>query len=185
MRKPLCLDQTSGHRISIDPGISGTGIAIWKELDWEKRKVPVFVKNLYPKNVRSTKQAWLARVSSIMEQLDGLFNEWGPIRGVYSEFPELMEGTRGRAASVSKNNLGYKEPGDILKMLFLVGAIGELCRIYGCSFTYYLPSDWKGNLPKDVVESRVKLRIPRIVDFDIASHCWDACGIGLFAKGFL
>lgn len=174
-----------GHRLSIDPGISGMGIACWDELSWGKRIPPVWVRNIYPKRYRKYPESWETRISVIMFQLDEIFNENYPINHVYMEFPEKENSVRGNAAIVSKVRDGTKEPGDIFKLMYLCGAIGELCRIYDVLITLYLPSEWKGQLSKSIVEDRIKLRIPSVVELQPVSHSWDAIGIGLNAKGFM
>jgi len=52
---------------------------------------------------------------------------------------------------------------------------------------YVYPSQWKGNLPKDIHRKRIQKALTwselRVVDFSGTHDMWDAIGIGLFATG--
>jgi hypothetical protein len=168
-----------GYRLSIDPGVSGTGVSCWSEKDWEKRVNPVWVRNVYATS-KASKAGWVAKTYSVLSQLDELLNEATPVVRVYSEFPLVFGGVIGNAASASKGS----EPGDVLKLAFMVGSIAELCRIYEIPFDYYTPTQWLGQLNKEIVQKRIRDRLPTIETLKPVSHGWDSVGLGLFAKGF-
>lgn len=173
--------KTIGTRISIDPGISGTGVAVWSESEWKEKVCPIDVRNIYGKKTED----WLGKMRSILAQLEEIIDQHEPVRKLYIEFPEKMDSLKGNAAVVSKVRGGLKEPGDVFKLTYLVGAVAELCRSNDVGFRYYLPSEWKGQIGKSIVEQRIKMRIPNIVDLNPKSHSFDAIGIGLHAKGFM
>lgn len=96
------------------------------------------------------------------------------VRVVYCEMPILFEGEFGHAV-VAK--------GDLQKLTALVGAFLGVCSIHGIRFKPILVNEWKGQMPKPVVNRRIRA----ILGVDTKAYKrdeWDAVGVGLFAKGF-
>lgn len=95
---------------------------------------------------------------------------------VYCEFPEFFQDARGHAAMVN---------GSALKLTYNVGQIAMVAMDCNCKFQTFAPTTWKGQLPKDAVEQRIRRYLGEDVckRLGLRSHAWDAVGIGLFAKG--
>lgn len=160
-----------GYRYSLDPGISGTGVAIWKDSEWKDRAaLPVLTENLYP-SARCTD--WTERAETIGRKLLELFNRYPPLF-VYCEFPEFQDSAKGYAVATK---------GDLQKLTFIVGFFAAMAWEKRAAFVPYKVSVWKGQLPKPVVISRIIERIPGISEMKVSSHSFDAIGVGLYAKG--
>lgn len=161
--------------LSVDPGLTGTGYAVWSasaEL-WRLSRKPTRVGVITP----PAKLEAMAKLRYLVERLSGLMaNE--DINRVACELPEFWAGAFGRAVAAR---------GDLVKLSLVVGAVAALAVERRAVFTTVPVRDWKGNLPKDVVERRIRRRIGDGVceQLGIKSHAWDAVGIGLYVKGML
>jgi hypothetical protein len=73
--------------------------------------------------------------------------------------------------------------GDTLKLAFLVGCYSIALRKRDIDVHLVIPQRWKGQLPKDVVISRVRRELGDELcqQMNIRSHAWDAVGLGLWA----
>jgi hypothetical protein len=71
--------------------------------------------------------------------------------------------------------------GDLQHTLVFIGMVAYHCE----GIVLVKPSEWKGQLPKSVVERRLRVTLGNSVcrDLGIESHAWDAIGIGLWARG--
>lgn len=157
----------AGKVFSIDPGLSGTGWAYW--LDGVLLEVGIV-------HDKAKDDVLAARCAGIAEQFIGYI---GPMRSpdvdVFIEMPQAMANAKGIAA----------QAGAVYKLTFLVGYLARA--VYPCEVTVVQPIEWKGQLPKDVVQRRVEriLGVKTCRALNIRSHVWDAVGIGLWAHGRL
>jgi hypothetical protein len=142
----------------VDPGISGTGVALFKATSLVK------VYNLYPLFPRAD---WPSKAQSITQQV-GQSLVFYDIAKVYIEWPSQFSGMKGLAAANSN---------DILKLCALIGRLSELFLSWGSEVILVPVQMWKGQLPKDVVAERVHAYFKRN---DFKSHAVDAAGIGKF-----
>ena len=149
-------------RLTVDPGISGTGWALWND-QWG------FVKadNIFARK----RDNWVDAALEIEYELKKVIAKnhvtWGAI-----EFPKYFD-------SVGGNMIAKR--GDLLKLTFLVGMLYssfEECQIVPVN-------TWKGNLQKEVVIGRIGNRLSQETCMKLDKHMWDAVGIGLFLKGEL
>lgn len=155
--------------LSIDPGLGGTGWAYWGD-----RSAPAVVGI-----VRDTARDDLLSVRC-HELCDKL---WTAIpsrrfRSIVIELPQHMASAAGIAA----------QAGAVYKLAFLVGAMSLFFTISTYGTVYVVnPADWKGQLPKNIVQQRIQARLGMRVcqRLNIRSHAWDAVGIGLWAVGRL
>lgn len=120
-------------------------------------------------------EALLAAVRTKLAQKLGPLNP----RAFFVEWPQIRSGAVGHAAAVR---------GDVSALAYCCGAMCEMMRALGprteCAL---LPvSEWKGQLPKAVVNKRIARAIGTEdkcgESFD--SHAWDAVGVGLVGKGY-
>lgn len=149
-----------GIKITIDPGSTGSGYAVWdsrwkllrngiilpdKDAEWEEGAYQVVAK--------------IAEVSGRNCCSEG-----------YIEYPAFYQ---------AHGACGVANSGALVKLAWFVGLVcGSL------PFPPHLVTvgSWKGQLPKKVVEKRIKRILPGV---KATSHDWDAIGIGLFIKGDL
>ena len=96
---------------------------------------------------------------------------------VYAELPQFMEAGKGLAAA---------RDGDLVKLTTVFGAVmGKLCNNQSSIFCPVPIMEWKGNMPKDILEPRIRAKLPKWRPKTDKSHEMDAVGIGLFVKGHL
>jgi len=153
--------------LSIDPGLTGTGWALW---------VPPFKRPCLLGVIKTGKGEWWDRAQSIADQI---VEHCDTHTRVVAEFTEY------HAAVTS--SMGWKT-GDLQRLTFLCGAIAG--RVYPRKFLPVTASGWKGQLPKDVAAKRIEAIIGRKACQRLGlpeikrrsdTHAWDAVGIGLWA----
>lgn len=143
--------------MTVDPGTSGSGYAIW-DSSW----------NLKCHGVVTPKAGtWDSKKSIICAKLLAIASRYGVCK-TWVEEPQKFGGVHGNMVAAS---------GDLVKLSMFVGYFEGYIGI-PCERVRVL--DWKGQLPKRVVEGRIKILIPGI---QAKSHAWDAIGIGLYIKG--
>lgn len=167
--------------IGVDPGLSGTGWALWTR-DRVRRgfdAVPAACGIV----TSSRRLAWRDKIAAIEHTfVSGIIDitRWGTTT-VFVEMPEWQ----GSAKSAMTWTTG-----DMQKLTYLVGYLDGCAQLWAEEFVPVPVSVWKGQLPKDVVQRRIE----KIVGLDhcralkIKSHAWDAVGIGLYGmkmKGWL
>jgi len=146
------------RRITIDPGVNGTGYAIWDKR-WKLISYGI---------IRGKSKNWEKRMVEISKRLKTLVGKCRVTTG-YIEKPKKFQGVFGGMVA---------DRGDLVKLSMFVGF---------CSGFLMIPMEtvevikWKGQLPKDIVEKRVKKLLPEAED--AKSHAIDAIGIGLYLSG--
>jgi Holliday junction resolvasome RuvABC endonuclease subunit len=159
------------ERLSVDPGLTGTGLAFWRDRDWKKQVPPVHVQNL----TVGYKGEWYERASRLSGEFHAVVAPRKIVR-VYIEWPIFFQGSvKGHSATVK---------GDIYKLCYLIGCYGEVCASLDIPLELVNVGVWNGQLSKEVVWEWVKRRIPDVVKLNPESHSRDAIGIGLYKKGF-
>lgn len=156
--------------MAIDPGLTGTGVAIWKE-----KKIPVLADVINSRGALSND--WIDRVSAIAQRVADLAMEY-QVREIVCEMMEMHQSARAQM---------MWKAGDFQRTLFLIGAIYGMTEPYVVDFTVTPPSEWKGQLPKSVTINRVKKVLgPNVcIRLGIEKHAWDAVGIGLWHQGYI
>lgn len=146
---------------SVDPGLRGTSVAIWE------RSKPKLISCRRYTLAASTRLQFVRRCEMIAQfvareiQTCDLF-------GI--EYP---------AAMYSAKALAVMGRGDLVKLAFLVGYIAS--RVGGTMPILLIPvRDWKGQLPKHVIEHHVRRILGRKRTKDLVRDDWDAIGIGLY-----
>jgi Holliday junction resolvasome RuvABC endonuclease subunit len=157
--------------ITLDPGISGTGIAVWSSKKWKEQLVnPVHCENLYPKE----KKDFVVKTNSLLRKIENLFEIYD-IKELWCEMPEFFDDAGGHMAA---------KKGDLVKLVFFVGAVAGICYTNGVHFRSIKPSEWKGQTSKEMVIRKIRYLLPEIHRINPKSHSYDAIGIGLWAQGF-
>jgi len=156
------------HFMTVDPGLD-FGIAKWKEGELWPEVVEVFVHSK-----TKNKTDWFPRAQeSYVEFREHLLCEPEPSK-VYFEWPDFFANASTRR-------------GDQGKLQMLIGMMVGACLELDLEVELVNVRDWKGNLPKHVVEAQVKrILTPRFCARNgIKTHAYDAVGIGLYLKGEL
>ena len=170
------------RRMSVDPGISGAGYALWEEASWDEFCVPVkcglVTPRLSPEDRKFPPEVrWRIRCHNVCEQLRHLAI-MGGVHHIYSEMPTYFESK----SFASKND-------DIIKLTYAVAMLEGLCISECIDYSLIGVNDWKGQLRKEEVERRIKKAYSNSHMYTRAilylkSHEFDAVGIGLHAKEF-
>lgn len=144
-------------KLTIDPGISGTGWALWDD-KWKLKAHGVI-------NAPS-KFPWEDKCRCVMKQLRSIGWKIEGRTEAWVELPKQMGGARGAATAAG---------GSLRKLTVLVGMIMNEFDARTIEV-----NDWKGQLPKEVVAKRVMAILPNCT---AKSHAMDAVGIGLYVAG--
>ena len=158
----------------IDPGLTGTGFAFFPTVITSRAKGTVFdarEEGLYTGVWRPTgSKLWGGKTADACAWLNGLVGGIKP-NLVVIEYPELWTGSAKSIASAST--------GKLFKLTYLVGGYGEVVRRLPCTRLPILvtPTEWKGQLPKEVVINRINQKIKNLEK--IRDHEGDALGMGL------
>jgi len=151
----------------IDPGLSGTGIAVWPSLDWERKIAK-------PDSVGSFRPAsFIAGIQTIDRYLS--------VRKVGIVY--LEKASYFGAGSEKGQMVAEKQ--DLIVLVEFIGGIKAVCGMRGIK-VYSIPViQWKGTLPKDVVRNRILKILPDASKYCTTSHAFDALGIGLSMMGII
>jgi hypothetical protein len=150
------------NKITIDPGISGSGYAIW-DSRWKLVAHGVLTSSSSP--------MWELKAYDLMQQFQEVVEEHNCVEG-YIEMPALFGSVGGLVTANS---------GALVKLAWFVGMVcGGLKS--NCPLKPIGVNLWKGQLPKEIVILRIKRILPRCA---ATTHDWDAIGIGLYLKGDL
>jgi len=152
--------------ITIDPGSTGTGYAIWKTEDWENVKYLQFPLQIKPiengvifKNIIMTLKKICIR---------------SYIHTAYIENASYWENSnRGQVSARS---------GSLVKLSEFIGKLEEMFSSLGVGVYLISVQKWKGTMTKKAVIHRIKKYAPLC---EGSSHDWDAIGLGLYCMGVL
>lgn len=159
--------------VSIDPGLSGTGLAIWPTV---KSKFPSSTLILSCNDNRahwSRRSVRIAHLVTAALKANGARNERLTLAW---EVPGYFQSEGGLSSATS---------GSLVKLCFTAGCI--VSSIFEeFEIAKHVPVEvntWKGQLPKRIVESRIEVILGKRACASLSSHMWDAVGIGLWAQG--
>jgi hypothetical protein len=161
--------------LALDPGLQGTGYAMWKSRSREdhhkRRWAPDQVGVL---NLRGdfAKEEWWNRCLTLAGIIATL--RYSDQTRIVCEFTEYH--------AAAHRVMAWKT-GDLQRLTFLSGVIFAMTRPN--SFLPVVTSGWKGQLSKQLVEERIRQRFgdETCRRLGIKTHAWDAVGIGLWALG--
>lgn len=161
----------------VDPGVAnsgGTGWAFFEELGLDS--LSPFAPDDFGV-IRGSSRNWCDRAGHITREFDKICNDneldLHPLY-LFIEFPVVWVNSFKSMTSTQK--------GELFKLSYLCGALAagsgyELCT------TLFSVNDWKGQLPKAAVISRIKKQWPELGK--IRDHEADAIGMGLAFQGGL
>lgn len=157
--------------VSIDPGVNGTGYALWDE-----DRDLMYARTIHP---LTKEKKWALRARSISLAFHHALHCTGidGIDTVIIESPTLFGGAKGHAVAAS---------GDLVKLAMITGMLLEVCFNEKLKPILTTPYEWKGQLPKSVCERRIRNRLGDAFPKErLSSHAIDAIGIGLWYQGGL
>ncbi len=157
-----------GLLLAVDPGLRGCGVALFRGGRLEQA---AYVDGL-PHAQRA--QAWTAMVGAVVDFVGARALDYLAI-----ELPQVYVASRSKG-----------DPNDLIQ---LAAVVGGLCLAFeAAQQRVYLPAEWKGQAPKEVIHGRVDKRLNE--DEAAAISCRrkgllhnvkDAVGIGLVFLGRL
>ena len=150
--------------ISVDPGISGTGVAVWDD----DKQVPTWVVPMKHK----TKDEYMAHFNK-------LFNLKVITHCVCENATYFQGDDRGEVTLRS---------GKLIKLAQFIGGIQEVCRANHVTVELVTPQKWKGQLPKRITIKKVMQHWPSVPfnpKKESDSHMFDAIAIGMWKLGLL
>ena len=159
--------------LCIDPGIRHLGYAFWPII----KRAPG-AHTVAPKDsgliTTSPRTAWEAIVYEELAAWLRRYITTNRVRHVVIETATFWsESARSRQAA---------KRGDLLRLVFLVGALGEVAyELCAASPVTVEPKEWKGDMPKDVMKKRVRRALHR----KYREHEYDGVAIGLRIMGKL
>lgn len=153
--------------LAIDPGLVGTGWAVWQGKDHTPIACGVING---PRDVE-----WQERVDVIVSAILDIIYQYD-VLVIVCEQMEMYE--------TAASSMSWKT-GDLQRTVFLIGSISGATRRKIQRMVLTPPREWKGQLPKSVTIYRVKKTLGADVcrRLNIKTHAWDAVGIGLWFLG--
>ena len=122
--------------ISIDPGVSGTGVAVWpSKYHPEERMLPCKTFSL----TYNYKDQYMSDLTKII----GMYR----VKECFCENATYFQGDdRGQVTLTS---------GKLIKLAQFIGGVEEVCRVNNVLITLVSPVKWKGQVPKHVTTRKV------------------------------
>ena len=157
--------------VCIDPGIQGSGLAVFNGKDLMPAKTAVF-------KAKSVKETWINRASEIVDQLEDFLLDNLSIKKAYIELPTFFTSAKGASCATGKNG----DDSDLVKLSVLIGRFYELFLGLKIEVEFIRVNDWKCQLPKEVVIQRISRRLKCSID-TFPNHAADAVGMGLWVLG--
>ena len=168
--KPYDLSQSVGHWLTIDPGVGGTGFAVWDCERFHELVEPVDSGAI---ECDGSGCEWIEKVMRIGDLLRTTVCRKYVISHVFYEHPQFIEGPRGIASA---------RDGSLVKLSLIAGVV--VASAAANARVVPVPLHWKGQMNKEKTERRIRQRLPNYQATDDVDHEWDAIGIGLFIKGY-
>lgn len=150
--------------LTIDPSVRSCGWAFW---DNDRLKASGLVRSSHKDDDWQTGGQGIGAVLRAI----GRRNK---IDKVYCEFPAFHGGTKGAVTASS---------GALVKLSWMVGFLDGLFTPEFIPFELVPVNKWKGQLPKEVINERIKKILPESVWKNFKKDTWDAVGLGLFIHG--
>lgn len=155
----------------VDPGLTGTGWAVFHKADFEPVSWGVIV-------AKGNSKEWVERVRGIGAQFKQVIQN-AKAAHVILEWQELFRSGVSMASATK---------GDLFKLSVLTGALTAISWEYtGRTPELKKPMEWKGQLPKEIVEKRVIQHYQNrgLPAPAIPNHAMDAVGMGFARRGLL
>jgi Holliday junction resolvasome RuvABC endonuclease subunit len=149
----------------VDPGIAGSGWAVWEFSGWNDPHVPPIAHGV----IEHLYGDMADRLEAYYRSFAKLVVEHG-VSVLIVEWPEYFNSAKGFSAAAR---------GDIFKLTGCATAAMAEAWSHDAYAAAIPVSKWKGQMPKDTVSRLVAKFLGRTYE----SHAGDAVGIGLYYKG--
>ena len=156
--------------LSLDPGIE-MGYAYWPNSHWKYKKAPQEADCIIP----CTSVTWQRRFEDLMGTFQTMLRKWQPTFVVVEEPMFFGAGSEASAAA-----------GSLIKLAAVYGglmAVAATQERYSFQIVSITVAKWKGQLPKPVVQNRLKEIYQDQWNPRWSSHAVDAIGIGTYYMG--
>jgi len=154
-------EATGEHYLTIDPGLAGTGVAIWSAAEFNGRSATPVYHKAFRKNA-----------------LDPYLQEFSELIKWYGVTKVWIENAHYHGTGSAKGQM-VASSGGLVKLAKFIGAVQGLCFALGVQIRTVDVPEWKGQLPKEVVNKRILAVWPECA---CTTHDWDAVGIGLYLQ---
>lgn len=160
--------------LTVDPSVHFTGVAVWAFASLEAGLALLSKRKTAPRPrktflLEAQEKDWIESANSILEQFENLLDKY-EVSEVFCEQPQYMAGAHQATAS-----------GSLQKLCHVAGMFASSCARRKIKFEYVRIPDWKGNLPKKIVQERIEKLYTGKLKYKRDE--WDAVGIGLYKLG--
>ena len=161
-----------GPCVCVDPGVGGTGIAVWDNLQRSGGRLGPRLRHVVKPHGRGD---WGSRMDQVVEEAVRVIDTSMPEHSlIVIEVPIVWAG--------SARSLAAGQRGELTKLAVLAGAIGGA--FWSRTRVLFIwPSTWKGQMPKAAVGARIARTLGASLRFP--DHVEDAIGMGLALVGRL
>ena len=154
-------------KISVDPGLGGTGYAVWKGKHTWGELNPFEIGVINCRGDKPFEEQVKVIVGLLHKEL-----YWKDVNEVALEWPKLHSGSAKSHMSAVK--------GDLFKLTYLIGALAQS---FSSQKIVLVPViNWRGQLPEPVLKRRIEKLIKEDLS-EVTPHEIDAVGIGLYMQG--
>lgn len=167
---------------TVDPGSSGTGIAIWDHSEYqfaiESNPRMKQIRKSHPVNPKYVLHLRKESRMELLKALQQMIVEFDCVI-LICEDCEYRKGLKGQMVA---------ERGDLVSLAKLIGGLEYLCFNLGVSFEAVSAGKWKGQWDKAKVVDHIKKVWPDSVNHcknEKTAHTWEAVGIGFYKIGLL
>lgn len=159
--------------MTVDPGKSGTGIAVWDKERWDMQ-CNTFHRVLYNEPYYNASFSFrgnnpLKEYYMLIDTFIKLFH----VQLMVIEKPSYFSSAKGAVTASS---------GKLVTLAMICGAYHAVGTLNGISCDFIDVGKWKGQLTKEVIKYRIQQSSPNIM---ATNHDWDAIGIGLKLMGII
>lgn len=155
--------------VTVDPGTIGIGVALFNT------DIPNSIGPSFVDSIEDRSKDWEERLEvnlRFYKHFLKLKHETKPLKAIFIERPKYFESYKGQTAATSDA---------LFKLIFAYGRIWQISTQF-TSRVYAIPvNDWKGQLTKEHIISRIYQKIGR----KFKSHDADAVGMGLWLLGIM
>jgi hypothetical protein len=150
--------------LSIDPGLHACGLSVWSH----DLSNPLLWAGL----VKNSGAHRRTMVDSVDAKLYELYGTYRKIDQLAVEVPQVYIASRSKG-----------DPNDLIQLALVVGAFEQW---FSGAVFMYKPADWKGQVPKPIMEARILKRLSddeknkiEKAPKSLMHNTIDSCGIGL------
>jgi hypothetical protein len=168
------------NTLAVDPGLRGCGITLGRA---GRVVAAAYVVGETSSKAKRT-DLWIPMVSAVWKWARE-FDFWGSDGVLVIELPQVYKASHQRGRKVGT------DPQDLIELAAVVGGITALC---GVPARAYLPAEWKGQVPKEIMHDRARARLSpselaavetNLPRGSLAHNVWDAVSLFLRHVGRL